>query len=49
MDGPETLDTAVTSGTSDCFGATAAVSTTDMSTAEELVSSFEADVLLSFR
>jgi hypothetical protein len=46
MEGPETFDNAVTGGTYDCFGATAAVSITDMSTAEELVSPFEADVVL---
>jgi len=46
MEEPETFDIAVTGGTGDWFGATGAVSITDMSTPRESVSLYEADVVL---
>ena len=45
-EGPETFDIAVTGGTGDFFGATGAVSITDMSTPDETVSLYDADLVL---
>ena len=42
----ETFDIAVTGGTGDWFGATGAISVTDISTAAETASLYEADVVL---
>jgi len=46
-EGPETLDIAVTGGTGDWFGATGIVTFTDMSTADETVTLYEADLVLA--
>jgi hypothetical protein len=45
-EGMETFDIAVTGGTGDWFGATGAISVTDISTAAETASLYEADVVL---
>jgi hypothetical protein len=44
--GAEPFDAAVTGGTGDFFGATGAVTVTDMSTAQETASLYEADLVL---
>jgi hypothetical protein len=44
-EGMETFDIAVTGGTGDWFGATGAISVTDISTADETASLYEADVV----
>jgi hypothetical protein len=45
-EGAESFDVAVTGGTGDWFGATGAVTITDMSSAEESASLYEANVVL---
>ena len=45
-EGAEPFDVAVTGGTGDWFGATGAVTITDISTEDETASLYEADVVL---